>query len=255
MRIAMSKSKWVLAGLLVAVLGAAAVQSRLRLKSRPESNKLTESYYKLTRTPTESELNASDINPLPPLKIIADVTYGPHGWRNTLDLYLPENAPRPMPLVVCVHGGGAENVSKDTEKPSPWAQLLLHRGYALAQINYRVFEVSTQKPNMHNDVAAPFPAQLVDCKAAIRFLRSHAVEYEIDPNHIGVIGHSFGGYLSALIATTGDSHQFDDPETTDTTSSAVQAAVDLCGVLADLPTHKQHVLLHAKARRRIAGSL
>lgn len=75
---------------------------------------------------------------------------------------------------------------------------------------------------------AIYPAQIEDCKAAIRFLRAHAAEYGIDPKRIGVWGASAGGHLVALLGTTGNIRDFDVGENLDQ-SSAVQCVVDWFG--------------------------
>lgn len=106
-----------------------------------------------------------------------------------LDIYLPKNPKGKLPLVVWIHGGGWKYGNKSSAFSA--AALLLPKGYAVAGINYRLSQDSV------------FPAQLNDCKAAIRFLRANAHKYNIDPDRIGVWGSSAGGYLSALLGTTG----------------------------------------------------
>lgn len=80
---------------------------------------------------------------------------------------------------------------------------------------------------------APFPAQIHDCKAAVRFLRCHAKEYGIDPEHIGVIGHSAGGHLAALLATSGGIAELEGDGGNAAFSSVIQAAVPM-GAQTDL---------------------
>lgn len=106
-----------------------------------------------------------------------------------LDIYLPKQPKGKLPLVVWIHGGGWKYGNKSSAIQA--AQLLLPKGYAVAGINYRLSQDSV------------FPAQLNDCKAAIRFLRANASQYNIDPERIGVWGSSAGGHLSALLGTTG----------------------------------------------------
>lgn len=106
-----------------------------------------------------------------------------------LDIYLPRASRGKLPLVVWIHGGGWKYGNKSSALPA--AALLLPKGYAVAGINYRLSQDSV------------FPAQLNDCKAAIRFLRANAQKYGIDPERIGVWGSSAGGHLSALLGTTG----------------------------------------------------
>ncbi|HEX2866463.1 MAG TPA: alpha/beta hydrolase fold domain-containing protein [Ignavibacteriales bacterium] len=106
-----------------------------------------------------------------------------------LDLYLPKKMQGKLPLIVWIHGGGWKYGNKSSAFQA--ARLLLPKGYAVAGINYRLSQDSI------------FPAQLNDCKAAIRFLRANARKFSIDPERIGVWGSSAGGHLSALLGTTG----------------------------------------------------
>jgi acetyl esterase/lipase len=93
----------------------------------------------------------------------------------------------------------------------------LRKGYAVASINYRL--------SQH----AKFPAQIEDCKAAIRWLRAHAKMYHLDPDHIGVWGASAGGHLVALLGTSGDVKDLDGRDGPTGQSSRVQAVVDWFG--------------------------
>lgn len=148
-------------------------------------------------------------------RIIRDLEYVPDGHeRQKLDLYLPppSEGSAPLPLIVCVHGGAWLAGSKEN---CPAAQYLMY-GFAAASINYRL--------SQH----AIFPAQIEDCKAAIRFLRTNAKNYNIDPNHIGVFGSSAGGHLVALLGTTGDVNDFDKGPNLNV-SSKVQAVCDFFG--------------------------
>jgi acetyl esterase/lipase len=122
------------------------------------------------------------------VQVHRDLAYGPHQERNTLDVYVPKTD-KPLPLLVWIHGGGWQAGSKDGRNP---AVMLLKRGYVVASINYRLSSHDT------------YPAQIHDCKAAIRYLRANAKKFQIDPDHIGVWGASAGGHLVALLGTTGD---------------------------------------------------
>jgi acetyl esterase/lipase len=146
------------------------------------------------------------------VQTIKDVEYIPGGHeRQRLDVYLPAQGTN-WPLVVWVHGGAWLAGSKD----SPPALRLLSQGYAVASINYRL--------SRH----AIFPAQIQDCKAAIRWLRANAAKYGYDSKRIGVWGASAGGHLVALLGTTGDVKDFDVGVNLDQ-SSRVQAVVDFFG--------------------------
>jgi len=110
-------------------------------------------------------------------------------WTGLMDIYLPKGAAatddKPRPVVVWVHGGAWQMGNKNR---CP-ALVLVPKGYAVVSINYRLSQV------------APFPAQLHDCKAAIRFLRANAKKYNLDPKRIGVWGASAGGHLVSLLGT------------------------------------------------------
>jgi acetyl esterase/lipase len=106
-----------------------------------------------------------------------------------LDLYVPDGD-GPFPLIVWIHGGAWLAGSKDLRAGGPQRRQL-GRGYAVASVEYRL---SRQ---------AKFPAQINDCKAAVRWLRAHAVEYRLDADRIGVWGSSAGGHLVALLGTSG----------------------------------------------------
>ena len=123
------------------------------------------------------------------VKVLRDLQYVDGGHeRNRLDLYLPEKAEGQLPLVVWIHGGAWQAGSKDG---CP-AVYLTAKGYAVASINY------------HLSQHAVFPAQIEDCKAAIRWLRANAAKYHLDADHIGVWGASAGGHLVAMLGTTGN---------------------------------------------------
>jgi acetyl esterase/lipase len=195
-------------------------------------------------TPKIEELDGSDLL-FDGYERIADVSYGPHGWRNQLDLYLPVEAPRPLPVIVYCHGAGTADSSKDQRTPFTWAPPLIARGYAFVQINYRVIAVGSAK-NPHGDEAARFPAQIHDCKTAIRFLRAKANRYGLDPDRFGVMGHSFGGYLAALAGTTGDSGEFEEKGLYPEQASAVQAACVVSGMY-DFQSYFHHWEFHTNA--------
>ena len=154
-----------------------------------------------------------------------DLTYASVGGQPLmLDLYLPQNGAAPRPLVVWIHGGGWSGGSRF---PAPaHARRLLNFGVAVASISYRL----TSQAGQWGAEPVIFPAQIHDSKAAIRWLRAHAAEYQIDPNRVGVWGSSAGGHLAALVGTSGN-----DPALEGVVggnlgqSSAVQVAVDYYG--------------------------
>jgi len=150
---------------------------------------------------------------------VPDVKASANGEKVTmplkLDLYIPKaKGDRRPGLVVWIHGGGWRNGSKDR---CGWTWLTGY-GYAVASIQYRL----TDK--------APFPAQIHDCKGAIRWLRAHADAHGYDAGRIGLIGISAGGHLVTLLGTSGGVKELEgDVGGNLDRSSRVQAVVNMCG--------------------------
>lgn len=147
-----------------------------------------------------------------------------------LDLYYPKTADGPVPVVVWVHGGGWKNGSKD-RCPASW---LVEHEYAVASINYRLID------------EAQWPAQIDDCRAAIRWLRTNAEGFQLDPDRIAAWGGSAGGHLVALLGTL-------DAPSDEIASSRVQAVCDWHGP-TDLLTMPPNVLGNGRTLEDIANS-
>jgi acetyl esterase/lipase len=148
------------------------------------------------------------------VRALRDLEYVQNGHeRNRLDLYLPERTSGPLPVLAWFHGGGWERGDKTA---SPAIALATH-GFAVASINYRF--------SQH----AIFPAQIHDCKAAIRWLRANAGKYGLDADHIGAWGASAGGHLVALLGTTAGVKDLEGQGGNEAQSSRVQAVVDWYG--------------------------
>lgn len=174
-------------------------------------------------------LNAAAQTPKPfqlpaGIKMEKDIAYIEGGDEaQKLDIYLPEAPPaKPLPLIVHIHGGGWRAGSKF---PCPVMGMVL-KGYAVASVEYRF----SQK--------AVFPAQIQDCQAAIRWLRAHAKQYHFDTEHLGAIGGSAGGHLSALVGTSGGKKAFSMIGGHEDQSDRVQAVCDIFGP-ADFTTVMQ----------------
>ncbi|UCG57772.1 MAG: alpha/beta hydrolase [Phycisphaerales bacterium] len=143
-----------------------------------------------------------------------DIVYARVGSRELLlDLYLPAKSPAPSPVIVWVHGGGWLGGSKGS---GGRARPMLGRGYAVVDVGYRL------------SGEAIFPAQIQDCKAAVRWVRANADKYSLDPGRIGAWGSSAGGHLVALLGTAGDVREFDTGANA-RYSSRVQAVCDWFG--------------------------
>lgn len=178
--------------------------------------------------------------------VLTNISYvrGDHDAHHMLDLYLPKrqkNA-QPVPLVVWIHGGG---YSMGDKQGAP--AFLTDYGYAVASLNYRFSS------------EAHYPAQIWDCKTAVRFLRLNAAKYNIDPSRIGVWGHSSGGHLAALLGTTFGVKELEGRSLGSTDEcSRVQAVVDWCG-LSDLESLDKQVdknsRIDAKTGQGVVGQL
>lgn len=150
-----------------------------------------------------------------PLRIARDIEYAHVGARHLhLDLYLRDTKDNaPLPVVVWAHGGGWIGGDKS---PTPAARLVA-AGYAVASVEYRLAG------------EAPFPAQLHDLKAAVRWLRANAASYNLDAAHIGAWGNSAGAHLASLLGTTGGVTALEGEEGNPGQSSRVQAVADFYG--------------------------
>ena len=129
-----------------------------------------------------------------------------------LDVYLPDSARHrpPYPSVVWLHGGGWREGTKRNPRPVE----LLADGIAVVSVQYRLSGV------------APFPAQILDAKDAVKFIRQRAADYGLDPTRIGAWGNSAGGHLAALLGTAGDEPGFDRHCRIQGVSSRVRAVLD-----------------------------
>jgi acetyl esterase/lipase len=125
------------------------------------------------------------------------------------DVYVPAGD-GPFPGVLAVHGGAWRMGSK--WQMAGYAQKLADAGFTVVSINYRL---------------APdhkFPAQIEDCKSAVRWMRKSAPKYKIDATRIGAVGYSAGGHLVALLGTTDPACGLEGPDA-DGTSTQLQCVV------------------------------
>jgi acetyl esterase/lipase len=158
-----------------------------------------------------------------------DVEYGHAGQRALkLDLARPkQTSDKPLPVIVFIHGGGWQSGDKASGIPR-LALFAVEGNYVCASIGYRLSGEAT------------WPAQIYDCKAAIRWLRANAKKYNLDPDKIGVWGGSAGGHLVSLLGTSGDVKELEGDCGSPGQSSRVTCVVDFCGpsdltVIPDVP--------------------
>jgi acetyl esterase/lipase len=164
---------------------------------------------------TATPIAAVAYEPQVTIKTLPDLEYAKVGGKSMmLDLYLPEKAAGKLPVIVWVHGGGWMG----GDRKNPPGMDLVRRGYALASIEYRL------------SGEAKWPAQMYDLKGAIRWLRAHADQYGLDPQHFAAWGHSAGGHLVAMLGVTGGVKELEGDEGGNLDqSSAVQAVSDWAG--------------------------
>jgi acetyl esterase/lipase len=180
------------------------------------------------------------------VKAYRDLAYIERGHeRQKLDLYLPEKTDGPVPVILWIHGGGWQSGSKDM--CLPLRQGYVAKGYAVASIGYR----------LSGD--AIFPAQIQDCKAAVRWLRAHAKEYGIDSGRFGAWGSSAGGHLVVLLGTSGGVREWDRGPHPDQ-SSAVQAVCDFYGptdltIFVNTPGYESHARSESPEAKLLGGAV
>jgi acetyl esterase/lipase len=145
-----------------------------------------------------------------------DVVYSRAGGEDLkLDVCAPKNLRGPFPAVVLIHGGGWDHGCKGDFQAT--AVALAERGYVALTIDYRL---------------APrhkFPAQLDDCRTAVRWLRAHAERYQVDPDRVGAFGISAGGHLALLLGLTETKNVNEKSGEYAEQSCKVQAVVNVMG--------------------------
>jgi acetyl esterase/lipase len=152
----------------------------------------------------------------PELRIERDLVYGKGGKEELqLDLAMPKNGRGPFPAIVCLHGGGWRlGRRQDLAQP---IEMIAARGFVAVTVGYRL--APTHR----------FPAQIEDCKAAVRWLRAHADKYRIDAERIGTVGVSAGGHLACLLGTADEKAGLEGNGGHAQFSSRVQAVVSFFG--------------------------
>ena len=142
----------------------------------------------------------------PDVKVVRNLSYGPHGKRNLIDVYHNKTPDTGAPILIYLHGGawidhppysflGENAMTYKDHQGKPVMLQLASRGWVCFAPNYRL------SPEF------AFPDHIIDVKKAIAWVREHAAEFGGDPNFIAIAGGSAGGHLSALAALTAN-----DPE-------------------------------------------
>ncbi len=175
---------------------------------------------KQTSTPQSTPQSTSIPTPSPVHfqlygETVTDITYCTiDASPQKMDIYFPDSG-GPWPALVYVHSGSW--MHGDKSEAAMFANGMTSQGYLVVSINYHLYP------------AARFPAMIEDVKCAIRSLRAHANEYNLDPNRIAAMGPSAGGHLVSLLGTADESAGWDVGEYLDQ-SSRVQAVIALAPV-------------------------
>jgi acetyl esterase/lipase len=159
------------------------------------------------------------------VRVMRDVEYGRAGDRSLkLDIYQPtkRNADA-LPAIVWIHGGGWRNGNKSSG--ARLTSFVATGKYVGVSVGYRLSGESL------------WPAQIHDCKAAIRWIRANAKEHGINPDRIGVWGSSAGGHLVSLLGTSSNIKDLAGSNGSPDASSRVKCVVDFCGP-ADMAVFK-----------------
>lgn len=145
-----------------------------------------------------------------------DLVFGKGGGEDLqLNLALPSKGNGPYPAIVCVHGGGWKAGNRNDL--NLLIGLLAERGFVAATVSYRL------APKYR------FPAQIEDCKAAVRWLRANAKQYNLNPDRIGAVGFSAGGHLVSLLGAADKNDGLEGSGGSPDQSSRVQAVVNFFG--------------------------
>jgi acetyl esterase/lipase len=185
------------------------------------------------------------------VKHVADIPYaGTDNPRQRLDLLLPRapKTDKPLPVIVFIHGGAWQQGDRTGGLPT-LLQYASGGDYAGATIGYRLTG------------EASWPAQVHDCKAAIRWVRANAAAYNLDPDRIGLIGGSAGGHLVALLGASDASADLEgDLGPYAGVSTRVRCVVDQFGpsdflALGQAPGRPKHDSPNSAVARLLGGPI
>ncbi len=187
----------------------------------------------LTSTETRAQ-SAVNLNPIFEVAVEKDVAYLPADRAEKADLYVPAavvDKDRAAALVkrpgmIIIHGGGWTGGDKGAAREQNIGNTLAGQGYVCMSINYLL---------QPKDGPRIWPRNLHDCKTAVRWLRANAERFQLDKDHIGVIGGSAGGHLALMVGLTDKQSGLDPDGPYADQSCAVQAVIDLYGPIADTP--------------------
>ncbi|MFA6288002.1 MAG: alpha/beta hydrolase [Opitutaceae bacterium] len=187
-----------------------------------------------------------------------DIAYLGADRQEKMDAYIPSmKFPRPLPVVIWIHGGGWSGGSKSGGRERNICQTLAENGYAAFSIDYLVnknlgkkaakapsapaatTEQAGDDPSTGDvvekddaDAKAPWPQNFYDCKSALRFIRKERVQFGIDPARIAVSGGSAGGHLALMLGTTANDAEMNKGGLYTDQSNRVSCILDFYGASA-----------------------
>ena len=132
-----------------------------------------------------------------------------------LDMTWPKGGEGPFPAVFVIHGGAWR--AGDKAQHRDLIERFARQGYVAVSPQYRFCP------------KARFPAQVLDAKAAVRWLKEHALEYHVNPGRIGAMGFSAGGHLALMLGLTDSDDGFDNSLPAGALDTQVQAVVNYFG--------------------------
>lgn len=128
------------------------------------------------------------------IKRYDNISYGPHGKANLLDIYVPKTATKLLPTIVNVHGGGWVYGKKEIYQF--YCMELAKRGFTVVNINYRLAPENR------------FPSAVEDVNAAMTFICNKGADYLADKNNIIMVGDSAGAQIVSHYATVVTNKEF-----------------------------------------------
>ena len=195
----------------------------------------------------------------PAVRMHPDVVYGMGGeTKLAMDIAVPTRGKGPFPCLLVFHGGGW--IRGDKAQFRPLVQFIAEEGYVAATVQYRLSQPGRGNP-------APWPAQIEDAKCAVRYMRAHAAEWNVDPERIAAMGFSAGAHLSMLLGTMDAGDGLEGSGGWAEQSSKVNAVVGFYGptcmgcvppedksAIAKLPFEEKQRVLRGFALGTILGS-
>lgn len=149
-------------------------------------------------------------------RTIEDIVYGhKDGLALTFDVLIPETKPKNIGVILIVSGSWKSKKSdiateEEALRGQHWAQGLLNGGFTVFLVRHG----STPR--------YPVPEMISDIKRSVRFIRLHARDYKVDPNHLGIVGGSSGGHLALMTALSADEGKADAKDPVEKISSRLQ---------------------------------